>query len=94
MNETSDVKKLKKKKADMKQLSAIFFDDSAVELDLLQKQLFRADKKFSQKRQRDQVFVELAFKALNSCLEQCKSELSVKYPTYENLLSFLSKKNQ
>jgi hypothetical protein len=78
------------KNNDIKQISAIFFGDNAVELDLLQKQLFRSNKTFSQKRQRDQAFAELAFNALQSCINQCKLNLSVKYPSYEDIVTFLS----
>lgn len=77
------------KNTDTKQLNATFFNDTAIELELLEKQL-RLDKHFSKRRQRDQAFVELAFKALQYCVECYKRESSTKYPTYEAMMAYVT----
>lgn len=78
-------------KQDIKHLNATFFDDTAIEIDLLEK-LLRMEKHFSKRRERDQAFIELAVKSLNYCVEQCKIQLGAKYPSYEDICNYLSSK--
>jgi hypothetical protein len=91
MNENNSEVTNKNKNNDIKHVSAIYLNDSAIEVELLQKQLFRNNKQFSKKKAQDQAFIELATKALNNCIEQCKNATSTKYPTYDDICDFLSK---
>jgi hypothetical protein len=91
MNENISEDINKSKNTDIKHISAIYLNDSAIEVELLQKQLFRNNRQFSKRKAKDQAFIELATKALNSCIEQAKSTISTKYPTYDDISDFLSK---
>lgn len=93
MTDTSNNHTKSNTKQDIKHLNATFFNDAAIELDLLEKQL-RLEKHFSKRRERDQAFSELAFKALQYCVEQCKTQSGAKYPSYEEVSNYLSSNGQ
>ena len=91
MNENISEDINKSKNTNIKHISAIYLNDSAIEVELLQKQLFRNNRHFSKKKAQDQAFIELATKALNYCIEKSKGTISTKYPAYDDICDFLSK---
>lgn len=78
------------KNSEIKKISATYWGDDAVGVDLLEKSL-RVDKVYRYKTEKDTAIVSLALSALKYSIEIYKKQNSVKYPTYENILDFLTK---
>lgn len=79
------------KNQEIKKISATYIGDEAIGIDLLEKSV-RVNKLFRNKSERDTALVSLALSALKYCIETYKKQHSVKYPSYDDILEFLSSK--
>lgn len=75
--------------SDFKKISSTFFDDEAIELELLEKSL-RIDKLGKVKSERDKAFLRLAFSGLKFAMDSYKSANAIKYPSAEQLSEFFA----
>jgi len=76
-------------KNEIKKISATYLGDEAIGVDLLEKSM-RVNKLFRSKAERDTALVSLGLSALKYCAEVYKKQHSVKYPSYEDILNFLT----
>ena len=79
------------KDTEIKKISATYMGDDAIGVDLLEKSV-RVNKLFRHKAERDTALISLSLSALRYCIEAYKKQHSVKYPSYDEILTFLSDK--
>lgn len=79
------------KNPEIKKISATYLGDDAIGVDLLEKSV-RVNKLFRNKAERDTALVSLGLSALRYCIEAYKKQHAVKYPSYDDILEFLSAK--